>query len=256
MRFPWATLVLSLALVVPYFLASSGAFYLSDDAVYGSAFSVYNAGGWLTHIFAHVGAFHLAGNLLPLVMFGVLLESVLLPLDVIALFLSCGLFASAVFALLNPGSYLVGASAAIAGVMTAALAVRPRSAIVLVLVTPLLISAAAFPLVDSLVRGEQASFASESTEFAEQARLLAEENRTAEAFAANASAYAAAEKEALVAGGRVREESTPTDFLVHFYGAAFAAVYLALFKKRELAEGAAEFHGAHEALARLFRRAQ
>lgn len=251
-RFPFATIALALFLVIPYFLASDGALYPSDQSIFASSFSTYNLEGWLSHLATHVGVLHLAGNLLPLLLFGLLLEFALPSFDVLLLFVSSGLFASGLFSLFNPGAYLVGASAAVAGLMTAATALRPKKAIVLLLLTPLLVSFLLFPALTGAVSGEQAKLASENAVLSAQAEELAQQNKPAEAAAASESAREAEEEGTLVSEGRARESSTPTDFLVHFYGAAFAVFFLVAFKREELAEGAEEFSELHGKLARLF----
>ena len=251
-RFPFATIILGLCVVIPYFLASNGALYLSDQSVFSSSFSIYNLGGWLSHLVTHVGVLHLAGNLLPLLLFGLLLEFVLPSRDVLLLFVSSGLFASGLFSLFNPNAYLVGASAAVAGVMTAATALRPKKALVLLLLTPLLVSLLLFPILTGLVFEEQTKLASEKASLSAQAELLAQQNKPVEAAKASESALAVAAEEEAVSHGRERESETPTDFLVHFYGAAFAVFFLVAFKKEDLAEGAEEFVDLHEKLARLF----
>ena len=65
--------------------------------------------------------------------------------------------------------------------------------------------------------------------------------------AANASANAYAQKVELVEKGRERESQTQTDFFVHFYGALYAVLFLAAFKRPELDKGALEFSKLHAA---------
>jgi hypothetical protein len=251
-NFPFATIILALCIVIPYFLASNGALYLSDQSVFVSSFSIYNLGGWLSHLVTHVGVLHLAGNLLPLLLFGLLLEFVLPSRDVLLLFVSSGLFASGLFSLFNPNAYLVGSSAAVAGVMTAATALRPKKALVLLLLTPLLVSLLLFPLLTGLVFEEQTKLSSEKAALSAQAEVLVQQNRLEEAAEVSESARAVAAEEEAVSHGRERESETPTDFLVHFYGAAFAVFFLVAFKKEELAEGAEEFADLHEKLVSVF----
>jgi len=246
-RFPYATAILALAMLVPYFMASQGTLYLSDEEVFLSSFSLSQVAGLVTHLFTHVGAFHLAGNLVPLILFTLLLETMLSSLSVFALFLTAGIFSSIVFSLLNPGAYLVGSSAAVSSLMAAATALKPKYAVFMLIATPLLISFFVFPAVSALITSEQEDYATQQALLQIRAQSLAEENKTIEAAAANASANAYAQKVDLVEKGRERESQTQTDFFVHFYGALYAVLFLAAFKRPELDKGALEFSKLHAA---------
>lgn len=74
---------------------------------------------YLTSLFLHGGWAHLLGNMVFLFLFGFALEAVLRPQIFLGMYLASGVAASALFVVLNLGSYipLVGASGAISGLM-------------------------------------------------------------------------------------------------------------------------------------------
>ncbi len=252
MRFPFATLVLAAAILVPYFLQSQGTLYLPNEVISENAFSFNQAGALLSHMFYHVGAYHLLGNLLPLLLFIFLLEQSLSWLDTISLFLFSGFFASAMFSLTNPSSFLVGASAGLSGVMAAVTMLNPSRAIPLLIAAPLITYAAVFPFVTALNQQQAESLASETGALEEQITAFEDAGLTQEAEAARQDLAATEEKVRVVAEGQEREHATHTDLFVHAYGALFAAAYLLAFKKDEVYRGLLEFNSLRAFVRNLF----
>lgn len=74
---------------------------------------------WVTYIFVHSGALHLAGNMLFLAIFGAALEVQIGGLGLLVVFLLSGVMAAGTFALMTgvTSSPLVGASGAVSGIM-------------------------------------------------------------------------------------------------------------------------------------------
>ncbi|MFQ5405910.1 MAG: rhomboid family intramembrane serine protease [Candidatus Micrarchaeia archaeon] len=150
MRVPVATLLLCVSIVGVYFFLSQGAAYIPNQEFYNlAATTIKNAQtGVLSHLFIHVSLEHLVGNLVPLLIFGALLEFGVAGFDVFVIFFSSGLLTGAFFSFLNPGTPLAGASAAISGVMGAALSLSPRKALVLLIAVPLSLSFLFIPAVN------------------------------------------------------------------------------------------------------------
>jgi rhomboid protease GluP len=73
----------------------------------------------LTAIFLHAGLVHIAGNLLCLLVWGSITETILGTVRFVLAYFACGLLASLASASLNPGTVSVGASGAIAGLLGA-----------------------------------------------------------------------------------------------------------------------------------------
>ncbi len=241
MRFPFASIILFSLLAAPYFLFSGGTLYLPSEFLNSLALGAGLHAGLVTHLFLHVGILHLSGNLVPLVLFSLLLESTLASIDVLAIFFASGVLGGALFSFLNPSAYLVGASAAVSGLMSAATALRPRQALALLVATPLLVSFVVFPIVSLFERVQERSL--EQKQAALQANLtkLVEENKTVEAARVNASLQIVEKQATQTREGRLREETTPTDFLVHAFGAFVGVAFLFFFRKKKLVEGVKEF---------------
>ena len=107
-------------------LASLAVFLLGVDP-YAHGFSVDHPNVFAS-IFLHADAWHLAGNMVALAFFGILVERELGSLRFAILYFASGLGGVAFHAMAGPATTLVGASGAILGVMAAAAMLRPRLA--------------------------------------------------------------------------------------------------------------------------------
>lgn len=254
MRVPFGSLVLVLAVLLPYFLLSGGLFYLSDEAVATASFGAAQPEGILSHAFLHVGFFHLIGNLVPLAIFALLLETALVATDVVILFVVSAVLASGLFSLVNPGAFLIGSSAGVSGLMTAATILRPRKALPLLIATPLIIYLLAFPAANALSDWNTSRLAEEQSALSQEVRQLVAQNKTVEAAEANESLQAVAAQHEQTIEGVQREAVTPTDFIVHVIGALVAVVYLFAFRREKIFEGILEFESLREDARRFFSR--
>lgn len=138
-RFPYVTILIVLINVAVFalelsILATSGnaglnsfinryaaiPAYLTD----GSPFEI----GLITAMFLHAGIVHILGNMIYLLPFGDNVEDRLGHARYLLFYLLCGLAATVVYTLFNPGSTtpLIGASGAIAGVLGGYLALHPK----------------------------------------------------------------------------------------------------------------------------------
>lgn len=84
--------------------------------------------GLLTSMFLHAGFLHLIGNMLYFLPFGDNVEDRMGHLRYLVFYLACGLIATLIFILFNPGSNtpLVGASGAISGILASYLVLHPK----------------------------------------------------------------------------------------------------------------------------------
>jgi membrane associated rhomboid family serine protease len=141
-RFPYVTLALALVCVgvfiyEMYLMGTGGDAALErfinnyaltpKDVTDGSPLAI----GLLSSMFLHGGWLHIIGNMVYFLPFGDNVEDRLGHIRYLIFYIVCGVFATAVFALLNPNSTtpLLGASGAIAGVLGGYLALH-RHAIV------------------------------------------------------------------------------------------------------------------------------
>jgi membrane associated rhomboid family serine protease len=92
------------------------------------ALAIPEAWTFLTYMFFHGDALHIAGNMLFLWVFGDNVEDACGHLGYLLLYLACGIIAAATHVLVQPGSTapLIGASGAVAGVIAAYLMLHPR----------------------------------------------------------------------------------------------------------------------------------
>ena len=135
--------------------------------------------------------------------------------------------------LLNPSSFLVGASAGISGLMTAGALLRPKWGLVLLILIPLLLSLVALPVVD------WAATASFSAMDSKSVQLRAEADRLAAAGQVQKAAVVRTQADAINAtlvqqeNTRAQEAVAAPDEIVHLVGALVGVLYvLALFRPK------------------------
>ncbi len=241
-KLPLGTIALSVAMLASYFALSSETAYITEANLDQLALNPQNPISVVTHLFIHVGIFHLLGNLLPLMAFAFVLEMVLLSWDIVAIFLISGTISSLLFALGNPGVPLIGASAGISGLLSATVLTKPKAALVLLVLTPILIQAVLFPGAQFATLAYQSSLEESRQELGEELVQAVELNKTPEIITQiNRTLVQTEEKIEITSVGKEREEKTPTDFMVHLYGAITGAFYVYFLKRKSLKEGEQEF---------------
>ncbi|MFH0922575.1 MAG: rhomboid family intramembrane serine protease [Candidatus Micrarchaeota archaeon] len=254
MRIPYATILLCLAVVIPYYLAAGDSFYLQNKTLSAFSFGLQTPTGVFSYLFTHVGLMHLIGNLIPLAIFGLLLESILPSLDVLLIFLLSGFVSGLAFVLLNVNVFLAGASTGVAGLMTAATMLTPRKAITCLLVVGALIFYIMTPAVAFGLDFRLSNWQQEQQQLIAQAEELSAQGKVAEAASVQAQANAVFQKVEQTQAGMEREKQTPTDFWVHVAGALVGSLYVFLFKKKELKKGIREFEQTGDQLFDFFER--
>ncbi len=138
-KFPWGTTALTLGLLLAYFALSGDTPYIPSSLLYSLSSSLRNPLSLFSYLFVHVGIIHLVGNIIPFILFALVLESTVKSRHVVFVFLFTGALAGLAFALTNPFITLIGASAGISGLMAAAMVLRPKQSIVLLIALPLLV---------------------------------------------------------------------------------------------------------------------
>ncbi|HLD62743.1 MAG TPA: rhomboid family intramembrane serine protease [Candidatus Norongarragalinales archaeon] len=236
-----ATLLLVLGVLIPYYLLSNGTFYLPDDSLERLSFSNESSlQTYFTHLFTHVGLQHLASNLVPLILFGLLLEAAGGSVHVLAVFLLSGMLSSILFTTLNPLVILVGASTGVSGLMASSVILSPKRGLVLLLATLLLLSVSQ-PLVSAYNDYQVQRLAQEKRSLEESVQTLLAQNRIDEAAAQNQTLAKVETTLVQTTSGIKREQETPTDLLVHLFGAFFGAAYAFVFLRKKLEAGVREF---------------
>lgn len=233
-RWPSGSLFLALLAVFLYVFLSKGTFYIPDLELGGLAFHLGNPFALVSHLFVHVGVLHLVGNLVPLLAFALLLERTISSFDAVGVFLFSGTLSAIVFALLNPGTALVGASAAIAGLMGALTVLKPQQSLFLLLALPLVVTYLALPGALLLQQKEEVNLVAAAQTLQQNVTTLVVQNRTEEARQVNQTLQTVQQQVQITQKGRERERVTPTDIFVHAYGALFGIAYLYLFRRPKL----------------------
>ncbi|MFN4100529.1 MAG: rhomboid family intramembrane serine protease [Pararhodobacter sp.] len=129
----WVLIALNIVVFMAYYPLGSGTFVTGVYHDWGMIPARLSAGEglWtpLTALFIHGGWFHLGLNLLFLWVFGPRVEAVMGSWRFVSFYLLCGMIATALQFLANPGSAapVAGASGAVAGVMGAYLLLFPRA---------------------------------------------------------------------------------------------------------------------------------
>ena len=242
LRFPFATLFLALLICGLYFALSGGLLYLGDGQVSALALSTNApAVALFTHLFVHVGILHLVGNMVPLVVFGAVAESLVGPVGLLVVFLVAGVVSSVVFAFANPGYSIVGASAGISGIIGVVAISRPKAAIALLLALPFVMYLVVFPVANAAVSFQESSIAAAQAQFVESAVSLNESNHSVAAVAAASAAEQAGSSLMVVENGQQREAATPSDLFVHVLGAVIGMGFVVFFWRGLLARGVVEF---------------
>ena len=251
-KFPFGTAILTITVLAAYFALSSETPYIEDASLRSLALNSGNPQSIITHLFVHVGIFHLVGNLIPLVLFGLALEGALLSIDVAVIFLLSGTAASLLFSLVNPTTPLIGASGGISGILTAVMLVRPKAALFLLIATPLAISFIIFPAIDFAGKFYEDNLAAKKVELKQELKVAVAQNRTPQAIQKINKTLARTETQIEITNeGKLREAATPTDLLVHVYGAVIGGFYIYFFKRRELKNAEKEFVSIGESVFRL-----
>lgn len=126
-----------MAICIALYVLSNALHRLDLDLLVFSPANAQSFPQLLTHIFAHADLAHLVSNLLGLYFLGTIVEQKYGTVRFITLFLVSGLLAALAQVLFYPGSALLGASGAIAGVMAAFVKNHPLARIYLLGVVPL-----------------------------------------------------------------------------------------------------------------------
>ncbi len=263
---PYATMLLLAMCVIAYLAVSGGEPYvypLENLDAYGVSQS--SPLGAVTYSFLHVGLKHLAGNLIVILLMGLVVERVLGWKDTLGIYLTSGIGAGLVYIFFYPNALVIGSSAAISGLILAGYAVDVKKAFVVLAAVLLLVPAVVYPGVNAGLdwitaqrtaqelevsaerqvieqqlfevreQIEAGNYTEETLELEQELSLLAEEK--------GVECKQASVKKVTVVVGRQREETTPVSFEIHVFGMVIAALYLALFRRDAYIKFIKDFEG-------------
>ncbi len=221
------------ALIAAVFASfSSGGIFATGQDVSEHELSVDSPQNILLYIFQHAGYAHLIGNLAVILAAGAILESTLGKKDILILFFGASIFAGALFAALNPGNSIIGASAGAIALLTAAFILHPKKAILGFAVMLGLGYIAIFGI--NYWVGLQKEQISSQAEELTAVREIAIWNNDA-ALAQKTGEKLSEKKAALekIAQGQAIS-GIPPSFEIHFFSSLFAFAYLLAFRKKEV----------------------
>ncbi|MEK6923888.1 MAG: rhomboid family intramembrane serine protease [Candidatus Micrarchaeota archaeon] len=242
LKFPLGTALLAVLMLAFHLHLSRGLLYASEAALLPFVLHYTSLPtSFFTYPFVHAGVLHLAGNLVPFLLFGALLESIAGTAVFLLVFAISALAAGAVFLLASPSVALAGASAGITGVIGAAIVSRPKLTFLLVLVSLVLAHFTILPLVDNAFNQQVDGFSEARDDLSNLAGVLAERNESEAAVAVAAQAAEAGGNVARLEAGRSLEASAPSDFLAHSVGALVGVAFILFFRKDLAAAGSREF---------------
>jgi hypothetical protein len=134
------TLLLAALTVLAYFVFSVFLIYIPMQTLVDYGFMFSNPIGLVTYPFMHVSPGHLIGNVLLLIPIGLVAEQKLRWKDYFVIYFLAGAVAAVLFGLMYPDVVLVGASAAISGLIAAAAVVDFKKAIAAVIIFSIFMS--------------------------------------------------------------------------------------------------------------------
>ncbi|MFC2175183.1 rhomboid family intramembrane serine protease [archaeon] len=237
---PVATLVLAALLVLFYFVVSGGSTYVTPlSRMYPLGVSNANMIGSLTYTFSHIGVKHLLGNLMALLVFGTILEQKLDKWHVTGIFLVSGVFAGAVYTVIHPEVWVVGASAAIAGLLAAGTVTSTKKTIAAFAAVILLVPNVILPTSDIALDTLEKFRAGQAEEAQVKVEELTQEIEAGEYTPETVEQReAAAQKQSKATQsvqsleqGRETEATTPASFEIHMLGGLFALAFLWAFDR-------------------------
>jgi membrane associated rhomboid family serine protease len=242
MKFPYATIVLILFLVGTYFYLSNFSLYSSESQLLELSFHITKDPILvLVYMFVHTGIYHLFGNLTPLILFAFLLEQKTRSKDTLAIFLLSGVSSAIAFSLFEPKFALLGASAAIAGLMGAATARDPKKAFIALILTPFLIYLVVFPTITFTSDTLRQQLTTAQLKSSDELKTAIMMGQTEKAAQLNATVNSLKREVETITEGEKFERETPTSITIHLLGAIFGIIYLYILNKKEFWEGMNEY---------------
>ncbi|MFH1587491.1 MAG: rhomboid family intramembrane serine protease [Candidatus Diapherotrites archaeon] len=249
-----ATILLTILLLLSYFLLSSGEIYIPDATLSSFSFSLSQPLNIIFYNFIHTGLFHLIVNLSSLIIFALIVESVLGSRDVLAIFFFASILAAITFVAINPDTALIGSSAGISGLLGAGMILKTKRAFAAAVVISILFGIVIAPALHSFIT----AYADDLKRSKQDADL--DLNRAIDAGNIykipdlNKAAEQINENQQKFKKGRENELEIKTDPFIHGYAAGYGIIFLWLFRRKKFWAGIREFHGFLDGLTAKIRR--
>ncbi len=237
-----ATILLSVLLIGIYFILSAGEIYIPDAILSTFSFSLDQPLNIIFYNFIHTGLFHLLVNLISLIIFALIVESVLGSKDVLAIFFFASILSAITFAAINPSTSLIGSSAGISGLLGAGMILKTKRAFAAAIVVSIFLGIIIAPTLHSFID----LYADELKKSKQDAQI--DLNRAIDAGDIdkipdlNKTVEQKANTEKKFKKGRENELEIKTDPFIHGYAAGFGIIFIWLFRREKFRAGIKEFH--------------
>lgn len=227
-----ASIVLSALLILFYFLFSNGNLFIEKQALLLVSFTLGRPFNIIPYMFAHMSLWHLAVNLLTLLLFAAIVETRLSSLDTVLIFILSGTVTAAIFSFFNPGIGLVGASAGASGIMAAGFVLNFRKAAVFVLVAIALFAMAFFSVM-AIVEWQEQSLEEKSMVLERQFNEAVETGQTEKAVEIASEKRVVKEKIESFSESKRFASAVEVDPFIHGYAAIAGILYLFAFRAKK-----------------------
>jgi len=258
MKLPKATLALCVVTILVYLLVSQGEPYiypLETIQLFGVAQD--NILGAVSYFFMHIGFKHLIGNIISLLAMGAVLETKLKTKHVLGLYAATGIGAGIGYAILSPYTWIIGASAAISGIIAAAYIADVKKAAIVMLAALMITHFVVFPVIDNNLDSMQQWMEKQGIVLLGQVEVLEQNIQgieeqiqleqdpvrvqelvvVKETFQREIKGLQEQQKdtslsETTLTQGRETEGAAPVSVMIHIMGMMIAVVYLVVFDRK------------------------
>lgn len=227
-----ATIALTLLVLVSYLLLSGSSLFIERQLLYSLSFSLAKPLNIFSYLFLHLSPWHLAVNLVSLVLFAAIVENRLGWKHVIGIFVFSAVLTAAVFSLVNPHADLAGASAGIWGLMASAFVLDLRKT-VLAIAAGAAVIVLLFSGIGFAVNQKGNSLMRENLEIEASLRQAVESGQEERAEALTEEKASSEQRLQSFYVSYKSASNAEVDLFLHSYAGILGIAYILLFRRRE-----------------------
>jgi membrane associated rhomboid family serine protease len=231
-------LFLPLMLLLAYFFLSEGKPFISYETISFFYFHLGSFHNIIFYSFVHESIFHLAGNFIGLLFFSLVICSAINARNVFGVFFFSSVLAGIFFVLANPQTALLGASAGVSGLGSAAFLLNPKKTIFAIISVFLVVFFVATPLITVSLTSTEQSFVSEEKFLEKEFQKAVSEKNFVLQEQVLEKKKAIQEEFFQFEQGKEFAKKTPTNHLAHILGGIFGIIYVLLFFRKNAQDSA------------------
>ncbi len=235
-----STVIISGIILVFYLYLSNLGFFLQQKTANELAFGFNQWQNILVHIFVHASYEHLIANLFALIIFGIIFEMKTDSKKMLLIFLTAGLLTAPVFLLFESDFVLVGASAAISGIIATAMAVNPKK-FLYALIAVIFLSFIFINASKISINNINIGLKEEKIESLQKLEKAIESGDKQKEILIQKKIEKIEKKETEILKGEQFKSETITSPWPHLMGALFGIIALFIIDKKKIDEGRNEF---------------